>query len=198
MKFCRARLGLYLTVAVGSLLLSSNALALTVTYGWVPDDGSSGSGTMVISDVNITDDQNFGSPGAVVNGTSLVSLTYTYPVNGVSVSLSDFDENNVDLGNAVGPDGWTASGGEISNVFLFVGRTQALKDMGVRKIRVSQGATNNGLNDLLEVFNNTQGIVNEGQTGHWEFVSSVPEPNSALLIAMGLAGLGWRGRAKRS
>jgi hypothetical protein len=26
----------------------------------------------------------------------------------------------------------------------------------------------------------------------------VPEPNAALLIAMGLAGLGWRGRAKRA
>jgi hypothetical protein len=116
----------------------------------------------------------------------------------VPVTLSDFDVNNVDLGNAVGADGWTASGGEISNVFEFVGRTQALKDMGVRKIRVSQGATNNGLNDLLSVFENPQGIVNEAQTGHWEFVSSVPEPSSALLIAMGLAGLGWRGRAKRS
>lgn len=32
--------------------------------------------------------------------------------------------------------------------------------------------------------------------GTWETV--VPEPNTALMIAMGLAGLGWRGRAKQA
>lgn len=152
MKFCRARLGFYL--AVGSFLFSSNALALTVNYGWVPDAGSSGSGTMVIDDVNITDGENFGSPGAVVNGTSLISLAFTFSVNGLTFNLSDFNENNTDLGNAVGSAGWTALNGEISNVFQFVGRSQALKDLGVRRIRVSQGATINGLNDLLPVFQN--------------------------------------------
>jgi hypothetical protein len=153
---------------------------------------------MVIDSASITDGENFGSPGAVVGGTSLVSLTYTYPVNGLTFNLSDFNENNTDLGNAVGADGWTASNGSITNVFEFVGRSQALRDMGVQKIRLSQGAAINGLNDLLALFNNPQGVVTEAQEGHWEFVSAVPEPSSALLIAMGLAGLGWRGRAKRS
>jgi hypothetical protein len=33
--------------------------------------------------------------------------------------------------------------------------------------------------------------------GTWE-LTNVPEPSSALLIAMGLAGLGWKGRAERA
>jgi hypothetical protein len=198
MKLYQARLGLFL--AVGSLLFASSAFADEVTYGWVPDPGSSGSGVLVIDDPAIHNDvRNFGSPGTIIPATSLVALSYTYPESGLTFNLSDFNEQNTDLGNAVGPDGWTASGGEITNIFDFIGRSTALGNLGIQKIRVSQGGNPvNGLNDLLELFENEQGMEMESQTGHWEFVSSVPEPSSALLIGMGLAGFSWRGRAKRS
>jgi len=173
MKHRKSRVSLYL--AIGSLLLSTDALALTVTYAWVANPGSGGSGAIIINDANISDPANFGFPGTIVDDDSLVSLSFTFPNNGLTFDLSDFNVNNVANDTAVGATGWTAAGGILTNIFQFKGLGQSLRDEDVQTIRVSQGATSNGLNDLNPIFNGP--LVFEQHQGHWELV-----PNEMIVV----------------
>ncbi len=165
MKHRMSRVSLYL--AIGSLLLSTDALALTVTYAWVANPGSGGSGAIIINDANISDPENFGSPGTIVDDDSLVSLSFTFPINGLTFDLSDFDSN------LVGATGWTAFGGILTNVFQFKGLS--LVDEGINSIRVSQGDESNGLNDLIPA--HLSPLVFEQHRGHWEIV-----PNEMIVV----------------
>jgi hypothetical protein len=160
MNFRTGRMALYL--AVGSLLLSSNALAATVTYDWVPDPGSGGTGSMVITDAGIVDPANFGSRAAqpFVPDASLVSLTFTYPKNGLTFFLSDY---NVAPYN---PTGWTAVGGILQSFFERKGQSLDLRSLGVASITVSQGVTANGLNGLRPCCGG--GLELEELAGHWQ------------------------------
>jgi hypothetical protein len=160
MNFWKGRMALY--VAVGSLLFSGNALAATVTYNWVPDTGSGGTGTMVITDPGIVDPANFGSRAAqpFVPDASLVSLTFTYPANGLTFFLSDY---NVTPFN---PTGWTAVGGILQSFFERKGQSLDLRSLGVASITVSQGVVANGLNRLIPLHSGD--LVLEQLAGHWQ------------------------------
>jgi hypothetical protein len=160
MNFWKGRMALY--VAVGSLLFSGNALAATVTYNWVPDTGSGGAGTIVITDPGISDPANFGiyAVQPFVPDASLVSLTFTYPANGLTFFLSDY---NVAPYN---PTGWTAVGGILQSFFEHKGQSLDLRSEGVASITVTQGGTANGLNRLIPLHNG--GLVLEQLAGHWQ------------------------------
>ncbi|MEM7409980.1 MAG: PEP-CTERM sorting domain-containing protein [Myxococcota bacterium] len=168
--------------AFSLLCAAASSHALQATYVWEPDAGFAGSGTLVLDDPNITDAANFGFPGAIVDDDSLVSLAFSFPANAETFDLAAFDLQNVANDLAVGAGGWSASGGVLTNVFLFSGDDPM---GGIQLVRLgSDGPA--AFADLSLV---SGGF--EEHRGRWRLV---PEPSTGALFALGLGFLATRRR----
>ena len=168
-----------LAVVAGVAFLPVVASALSATYVWVPNPGSGGSGTIVLNDPNITNPASFGFPGAIVDDDSVVSLSFTFPVSGLTFTLADFNLQNVANNTAIGGAGWTASGGQLTTTFQFSGNSPTIQYLRV----ASSGGPS--LNDL--------GLLPSGpQEAHQGVWALIPEPSTALLLSGGLAVIGGR------
>ena len=183
--------------AIGAALIvlcAAPASAMTVVYGWTPDSGQLGSGSLTISDPGIVDAANF---SAIPVG-ALISLSYTW-ANGASMTLASVVTNNA--------PSWTACAGYMITGFQITASTSG-GFPGTYSLSNSAGSCypnfptpgtttvvpgpgSNGTNSVH--------FGAESNAGHWTLSSTVvPVPGAVWLLGSALAGLlGLRRRQTR-
>ena len=156
-----------LTVLIAA---AAPARAAIVSYGWVPQSGSGGSGMLTLNSASITDPANFNN----VAFSALTALNYTFS-NGVSIQKSDIQFFQ--------GFPFASVGGQLTNSFQFSKNTIALSF----SLSSNAGISSNQIQ--------TPG-PSITDAGNWRLAAapaSVPLPAALPLLASGMLGVfGWR------
>lgn len=169
-------------------LLSAPATAMTVIYGWAPDPGQGGTGTLTLSNPGITDPMNF----AAAPVGSLTGMTYQWN-NGATINLGSVLTNNA--------PSWTACNGYLITGFQITA-SAVPPTSGTFSLANAAGSCLPGPVALPGPGYNSTNSVRygaEGDSGHWVFQSTVvPVPAAGWLLASACAVLmgsrRWRNR----
>ncbi len=156
-----------LTVLIAAALPGRAAI---VSYGWVPQSGSGGSGVLTLDSASIADPANFSN----IAFSALTGLNYTF-ANGVSIRKSDIQFFQ---GFA-----FSATDGQLINNFQFSTNTVALSF----SLSSNAGISSNQIQ--------TPGPPTT-DAGNWRLAAApaaVPLPATLPLLAAGIFGVfGWR------
>jgi hypothetical protein len=163
------------------------ASAMTVVYNWVPDPGQGGSGSLTISDPNITDPANFGvlavPAGPSVPTSALIGLNFTWN-NGANITLASVVTNSA--------PSWSACQGYLITGFQITANSSN-GHSGTYSLANSQGSCFSFTPFVLPgpASNGTNSVFYgaESQAGHWQLGSPVPIPAAAWLLGSALAAL---------
>lgn len=144
--------------------------AASVSYGWVPQSGSGGTGMLTLNSASISDPANFSN----VAFSALTALNYTF-ANGVSIQKSDIQFFQGFPFSAVG--------GQLTNNFQFSTNTVALSF----SLSSNAGISSNQIQ--------TPG-PSITDAGNWRIAAApaaVPLPAALPLLGSGILGMfGWR------